>query len=139
MIGEQPDLGRRILAARLVLGMTQDEAAQVIGVTRSQVANAEAGRTDLTASGALRLLDLAGALPSVPESEATAHIRVAWAEVCRAAAGLGAALAVFDNARHAYYATLDHAGVERAARQLRRPSRRRRTHQITDDPQTRQE
>lgn len=58
-----PTIGQRITAARLTLGLTQQQAAEIMGVTRPQVANIEADRSDIPATKALLLLDRAQTPP----------------------------------------------------------------------------
>lgn len=51
--------GQRIATARLALGLTQAQAAEIMGVTRPQIANIEADRSDCPAGKAFLLLDQA--------------------------------------------------------------------------------
>lgn len=43
-------IGERVRSFRTAAGMTQDDLADMIGYTRSSIANVEAGRQDLTAT-----------------------------------------------------------------------------------------
>lgn len=47
---ERASTGDMILAARKAKGMTQEELAGKVGLSRAQVANLEGGRTDTTLS-----------------------------------------------------------------------------------------
>lgn len=61
------ELGRQIKARRQALNITQQRLAEYFGLTRSSVANIEAGRQPVSAFDAARAVQLLGVeMPGVP-------------------------------------------------------------------------
>lgn len=50
LIGEEATIGARILFHRKAAGLSQQDLASLVGRSRPQVANIEAGRTDMPVS-----------------------------------------------------------------------------------------
>lgn len=57
------EFGRRVKAARLDAGLTQVRLAEAIGLTRTSVANIEAGRQRTLLEAAYRIADAVGRTP----------------------------------------------------------------------------
>lgn len=57
------EFGRRVKAARLDAGLTQARLAEAIGLTRTSVANIEAGRQRTLLEAAYRIADAVGRTP----------------------------------------------------------------------------
>lgn len=57
------EYGSRLRAARVMAGLTQDEAATKLGLTRSSVANIEAGRQNATAEQVIQTAQALGCDP----------------------------------------------------------------------------
>ena len=60
MVVEKEELGRRLRAAREACGMTQDEVARDLGVSRSTIAQIELGNRPVTSLDLSRLADVFG-------------------------------------------------------------------------------
>lgn len=58
-------IGARLARARIDRGLTQEQVARAIGMTRSSVANIEAGCQDVTLSRLLGFVRVTGANPSL--------------------------------------------------------------------------
>lgn len=70
-IGSPVDsLAGMVLTARRALGLTQQQMADRMGISRSQVANIEAARGDTSAAGLVPVLIEAGMIAAVPERAA---------------------------------------------------------------------
>lgn len=50
LLDQAATMGARILSARKAAGLTQQELASLVGRSRPQIANIEAGRTDIPVS-----------------------------------------------------------------------------------------
>lgn len=59
-IGLQTQVGQRIAMAREIAGLSQGELASLIGLSRTQVVNLEAGRSDTGATTLIRIARAVG-------------------------------------------------------------------------------
>ncbi len=95
----QQRVGQRVKAARYDAGLTQEQVAQRVGLTRSSIANLEAGRQDMSISRLaliaaavnLSLADLIRPedlppMPAQPSPPHTVTIRRVWEVACETCA-----------------------------------------------------